>query len=183
MALDVIAGILIILFFIRGYMKGIIVAAFSVLAIILGIICSLKLSGLLATYLLDKGYISSGWAQLVSYIVLFATVVLCVRLLAKAIEKSMEAFMLGWVNRSLGGLLYVFIAIMAWSTILWLGNEMKIIKQEQIAASKTYQYIVPVAPWVADKTGELWPMAKDVFIELESFFNHVNLPQDVDTAG
>lgn len=41
MALDVIGIILIVLFFIRGYMKGLIVALFSVLAILLGIVCVL----------------------------------------------------------------------------------------------------------------------------------------------
>ncbi len=185
MALDIIAITLIIIFFIRGYMKGIIVAAFSMLAIILGIICSLKLSETLASYLLEKGYVSDGWAQLVSYIILFATVVLLVRLIAKAIETSMNAVMLGWVNKSMGGLLYSFMAMMAWSTLLWLGNEMKIVKQEQIAESKTYEYVAPISPWVIDKVGILWPMAKEVYADLETFFNNTNeyLPPHVDTTG
>jgi len=185
MALDIITITLIIIFFIRGYMKGIIVAAFSMLAIILGIICSLKLSETLASYLLEKGYVSTGWAQLVSYIVLFAAVVLLVRLIAKAIETSMSAIMLGWVNKSMGGLLYSFIAMMAWSTLLWLGNEMKIVKQEQIAASKTYEYVAPVSPWVINKVGMLWPMAKEVYADLETFFDNTNgyLPPYVDTTG
>lgn len=79
MALDIIGIILIILFFIRGYMKGIIVAAFSLLAIVLGAICALKLSHLLAEWLFKKGYITSGWGQLISYIILFLVVVVLVR--------------------------------------------------------------------------------------------------------
>ncbi len=167
MLLDIIAITLIIIFFIRGYMKGIIVAAFSVLAIVLGIICALKLS------------------ELISYIILYVGVVWGVRLLAKAIESAMQAVMLGWVNKGLGGLFYAFIATMAWSALQWLGSEMKIVTPEMIAESKTYEYIQPVAPWVADKVGYLWPMAKEVFSDLELFFNNVNeyIPQHVDTTG
>lgn len=184
MILDIIAITLIILFFIRGYMKGIIVAVFSVLAIVLGIFCALKLSELLASYLFQQGWVTSGWAQIISYIVLFIGVIWLVRLLAKAIETSMEAVMLGWVNKSLGGLFYAFMAIVAWSTLLWLGNEMKITKPKDIAASKTYPYIAPLAPWVGDKLGHLWPMTKEVFGDLELFFDEVNehIPQHVDTA-
>lgn len=185
MVLDFIAITLIVIFFIRGYMKGIIVAAFSVLAIILGIICSLKLSERLATYLFEQGYVTSGWAQIVSYIILFTGVVLLVRLIAKAMQSAMEAVMLGWVNKGLGGLFYAFVAIVSWSTLLWLGNEIKFIKPEQKEASRTYEYIAPVAPYIATQTGTFWPMAKDVFADLQLFFENVNeqLPQDVDTAG
>ena len=51
--LDFVGLTIIIIFFIRGYMKGIVVALFSVLAVILGIICALKLSGLLGQWLLE----------------------------------------------------------------------------------------------------------------------------------
>ncbi|MCB9047575.1 MAG: CvpA family protein [Chitinophagales bacterium] len=185
MLLDIIAISLIIIFFIRGYMKGIIVAAFSVLAIVLGIIVSLKLSEVLATWLFEKGYVTSGWAQLISYIILFVGVVWGVRLIAKAIESAMQAVMLGWVNKGLGGMFYAFIVTMAWSALLWLGTEMKIVTPEMIAESKTYEYIQPLAPWVAAKVGYLWPMAKDVFSDLEHFFDNVNeyIPQHVGTAG
>lgn len=184
MALDIVGISLIILFFIRGYMKGFIVAAFSVLAILLGIICSLKLSEKLATYLLEKDIISSGWAPVLSYIILFIAVILLVNLVAKAIEKSLQAVMLGWANRALGGLLYAFLAAVLWSSLLWLGNKMHLIKPETIAVSKTYTYLEPVAPWFFDKVGVLWPMAKDVFGNLDEFFSDVNpkAPEHVDPA-
>ena len=103
MALDIIGVTLIIVFFIRGYMKGIIVAVFSVLAITLGIICSLKLSEKLASFLYEKGWVTSGWAQLVSYVLLFVAIVLIVRVVAKAIETSAKALMMGCINSGIGG--------------------------------------------------------------------------------
>lgn len=185
MALDIIAITLIVICFIRGYMKGIIVAAFSVIAVVLGIICALKLSERLATWLLQHNYVTSGWAQFVSYLLLFVGVVLAVRLLAALIEKSMETVMLGWINKSLGGLLYVFVGIVAWSTLLWLGDKMTLVSEQQKEKSKTYTYISPVAPRVAAQVGVLWPMSQKVFYDLEAFFEQVNLAlkEDVDTAG
>lgn len=184
MVLDIIAIILIIVFFIRGYMKGLIVAAFSILAIILGVFCALKLSERLASYMLEQGWVTSGWSQIISYIVLFVGVMLLVRLIARAIESALKAAMLGWINKTLGGVLYMGIAVLVWSTFLWLGREIGVISPELIKESKTYAYIEPVAPWLADKVGMLVPMVKEVFADLEFFFDSVNtyIPTDVDTA-
>jgi len=179
MALDVVGIILIILFFIRGYTKGFIVALFSVLAILLGIIVALKLSHTLAAWLLAKGYVTSGWAQLISYLVLFIVVVLIARLLQKAVE----GVMLGTVNKLIGGLLYAFLGAVLWSSFLWIGSHMHIITAEQIAASKTYSWLSALAPWFFEQVGKLLPFAKDTFSNLEHFFNTVNqkLPDHVGT--
>jgi membrane protein required for colicin V production len=183
MVLDIIGITLVIIFFIRGYMKGIIVAAFSVLAILLGVICSLKLSQTLASYILEKGYASSGWAPLIAYVVLFIIVVLLVRLIAKAFESSAKAMMMGWVNSSIGGFLYAFLAAVIWSSFLWLGNEMSLISEATIQESKTYSYAQPIAPWLFDKVGKIWPDVKNVFGNLQTYFDSINptAPTHVDT--
>ncbi len=181
MALDIVGITLIIIFFIRGYMKGIIVAAFSLLAILLGIICALKLSGALAAWLLEKEIITSGWAQLISYIVLFLGVVILVRFIAKLIEKSLQAVFLGLVNKLAGGLIYAFMAALVWSSLLWIGNQMHLLEPEAIAASKTYPYLSPIAPWVFDHIGKVLPFAKNIFADLQHYFDGVNqhLPEHV----
>jgi membrane protein required for colicin V production len=181
MVLDVIGIAIIILFFIRGYMKGFIIAAFSVLAILLGIICSLKLSHKLADYLLCKGWVTSGWSQVISYVVLFIGVVLVVRAIANAIEAALKLAMLGMVNRLVGGILYLFLAAIVWSIFLWIFNQLHVIKPETIAASKTYSWFAPIAPWVFEHIGKVWPFAKNIFADLQHFFGNVNktLPDHV----
>ena len=181
MVLDFIGITIIIIFFIRGYMKGIIVAVFSVLAVLLGIICALKLSGWLAQWLLEKGWVTSGWGQLISYAILFIGVMLLVRLVANLITKTLQVAMLGWVNGIIGGLLYAFMGAVIWSSLLWIVNQMHLISPETIAYSKTYKYLEPLAPWVFEPIGKLMPFARDVFSNLEQFFNNVNhnLPEHV----
>jgi membrane protein required for colicin V production len=184
MALDIIGIALVLLFFIRGYMKGLVVAIFSLLAIILGIICSLKLSGTLATFLQKHG-VSSGWVQIVSYIILFIAVFLLVRLLAKAVESALKVSALGWLNGLIGGLIYAFMMAFIWSSFLWLASQMNLIKPETIAASKTYPFFSKLAPWLFEKIGVIWPMVKNIFGDLQHSFGNVNskLPvPNVDTA-
>src|ERR1043166_7953936 len=127
MILDAIGIIIIILFFIRGYSRGFIVAIFSVIAILLGSICALKLSHVFAAWMLEKGYATSAWVMLIAYIVLFVGVVMLVRLVAKLIEKVAEGLMLGFINRLIGGGLYAFLGALVWSIFLWLAAHIQLI--------------------------------------------------------
>jgi membrane protein required for colicin V production len=185
MALDVVTAILLILFFIQGYRKGLVIAIFSLLGIILGIVCALKLSHLLADWLLKNNIITSGWGQFLSYLILFIGVVLLVRLIGKAIETAMQAMLLGIVNRIIGGLLYTFIAAFILSSIIWICVQMHIITEQTISASKTYPYISRMGPWVCEKAGNLLPFMKNTFTDLQHFFDHINqnTPKHVGAAG
>ncbi len=174
MILDVIGIIILILFFIRGYSKGIIVAVCSVLAILLGILVSLKLSQALSSWLQEKGYVTSGWVQVISYVILFIGVVLLVRLLAKLVQKAAESMMLGFVNKLIGGVLYVFLGTVLWSSLLWIGSRMNVIAPETIAASKTYAWLSQFAPWFFEQAGRLLPFVKDTFSKLDHFFDTIN---------
>jgi len=184
MTLDIIAVTIVILSFIRGYMKGIIVAAFSLLAVLLGIVCALSLSAKLSTYLLDKGFTSSALAPIIAYALLFIGVLLLVRLLAKFIEKVTGAVLLGWVNKIIGGVLYAFIGLTIWSSVLWLCNYAHLVTPETIVASRTYSYVEPLAPWVFGKVAHILPFARTTFDEMHHFFNGINqqLPEHVDPA-
>jgi membrane protein required for colicin V production len=162
-------------------MKGFVVAIFSVLAILLGMLCALKLSQAFASWMLAHGYITSGWAQVVSYILLFVVVVVLVRLIARLIEKALEGMMLGLINRLAGGILYTFVGVVLWSSLVWIGKHMNIVTPEAIAASKTYPWFSGIAPWFFEQAGKLIPFARDTFAQLEHFFNSVDqkTPADV----
>ena len=86
-------------------------------------------------------------------------------------------------SQTLGGGLYLFLGIVLWSSLLWIGAHMHIIGAEAIAGSKTYPYLSRVAPWFFDQVGKLVPYFKDTFGKLESFFDAVNkkIPGDVGT--
>lgn len=173
MAIDIIGIILIVLFFIRGYLKGFIVAIFSVLAILLGILCALKLSQSLSDWLLAKGYITSGWVTIISYVILFIGVVIIVNLLARLLQRAVEGLMLGTINRLLGGLFYAFLGIIFWSSLLWICARMNIISHQTLEGSKTYPLISGLAPWFFFEAGRLIPFVQDTFDKLEHFFDNI----------
>lgn len=183
MTLDLIAITLAFLLFVRGYKKGVIVALGSVLAILLGITCALSLSAKLSVYLFEKGFAGSALAPLISYAILFIGVVWIVRFLVRFLEKTTSAVLLGWVNKSIGGLLYVGLGMIIYSSVLWLCNSAHILSPETIVQSQCYKYLAPIAPWVFAHIGEVIPFAKNTFADMRHFFEGVNqqLPEHVGT--
>ena len=174
MVLDATGIIILILFFIKGYSRGLIFAAFSLIAVLLGIILALRFSQELATWMLAKGWVSSGWSLALSYILLFTVVVIVARLLAKLLRKALELMMLGIVDRIAGGIVFVCLGAILWSTMLWMGGRMHVITHEMIASSKTYGLLSQVAPYVFGFVGHLLPFAKDIFGNMQLFFDRIN---------
>ncbi len=183
MILDAIFLVFLILFLIRGYSRGIVVALFSVLAILLGVLGALKLSGTVSVLLFDGGSKGGRWAPLLAYVLVFTVIVLLVRMGAKLLQKSFEAVALGWVNRLTGALLYAFLISFVFSSVLWLCNQMGLIRPETKADSLTYGVIEPIAPKVFSLIGAFLPFAKHIFDDLSVFFDRVNqsIPPHVGT--
>lgn len=173
--LDLITITVLVLGFLRGYRKGVIVAVFSVIAVLLGILCALKLSHLLAAWLREHG-IGGTWAPLVAYVILFVGVGWIVRRGARAIEGLTKAVMLGFVNKLAGGVLYAFISAVVWSSVLWLAARVGVVTPEAAAASKTYAYMEPLAPKVYSGAGTVLPFARDVFGDLSDLFDKAAEP-------
>lgn len=174
MMIDFLSVIILALAFFRGWRKGIVVALCSLLGVVLGMLAALKLSGVLSTWMMAHGWVTSAWAQIISYVLLFLGVLWLVRIIAKAIETALKAAMLGLINRLVGALLYAFIGAFIWSSILWIGNRAHLIAPETLATSHTYAYFEPIAPWVFAHIGMVLPFAKDVFADLSHFFDGVN---------
>ncbi|MGC4058741.1 MAG: CvpA family protein [Chitinophagaceae bacterium] len=183
MSIDVIGIILAILFFIKGYSKGLIVALCSVIALLLGVVCAVSFSAKLALYLQDKGWASGAWAPLISYVVLFFAVLWGVRLLAKLIDNLGNTLLLGWANKLAGGLLYLGAVWIIYSSALWMCNRAHLIGAETMTTSRTYCFIEPAAPWFFSRVGRILPFAQHAFDNLHQFFDGVNqkLPEHVGT--
>lgn len=174
--LDFITVIVVTIGFIRGFRKGLIVAIFSVVALLLGILFALKLSQLLAAWMVEKG-VGGAWAPMLAYIALFVGVGWLVRRGGKAIESFSEAVMLGIVNKLAGGVLFAFIGAVVWSTVLWLAARVNLISPETKASSRTYAYIEPLAPATFEKAGVVLPFARDVFNELSNTLDRAAGPE------
>lgn len=173
MIVDILFAILLLLAVIKGWRRDLIIAVFSVIAIIVGIAAALKLSTLVAGWLKDSTNVSVQWLPFLSFAIVLIGVILLIRLGANLIEASLEVTLMGWVNRLGGMLLYIIVYTLAFSVLLFYATELKLIKEETIAQSVTYSKIQPLGPMVINTLGRLVPWFKDMFTELEGFFDHI----------
>jgi membrane protein required for colicin V production len=173
MLLDLIYAVIIVLAILHGYNRGLIVGLFSLVAIIIGLAAAMKLSIVAGKYIGQVIKISDEWLPVISFAIVFILVVLLVRWGASAIQKAVEMVMLGWVNKIGGILFYVAIYTIVFSVLLFYAEQVKILQPETINKSVTYSFIQPWGPKVIDGFGSIIPVFKNMFGELEQFFDGV----------
>ena len=171
MLIDLALATLLVIAIFKGYQKGFIIAVFSIIAFIVGLAAALKFSAVVAGWLQNSVHISAKWLPFIAFAVVFFTVVLLVRVGAKLIEKSIQAVMLGWLNRVGGIILYAVLYIIILSIFIFYAQKLQLLQVAAIESSQTYPYIQPWGPEVMDNFGRLIPIFKDMFTELGEFFN------------
>jgi len=174
MIIDVIFLICTVIFFIKGYGRGIVVALFAVFAIVAGVLGALKLSGTVSAMLFQEGEKGGKWMPFLSYLIVFLLIVWLVRMGAGLIQRSVEKVSLGWFNRLCGAILYVFLVCFVFSSMLWLFDRMGVINPETKSSSHVYPLVEPLAAKVFSMLGYILPFAKHIFDDLAGFFDHVN---------
>lgn len=162
----------------KGLQRGLIVAVFSLVAFIVGLAAALKLSAVAAVYLQEQWDVSTKWAPVLSFALVFLVVVLLIRIAANLIETTVEIALLGWVNKLGGVLLYMVLYTIIFSILLFFAVQLKMVSDETLQASVCYAFIEPWGPVVMNGFGRLIPVFRDLFTELEDFFG--NLSQKID---
>jgi membrane protein required for colicin V production len=174
MLIDFTFAALLILAFIKGYQKGLIIAIFSIIAFIVGLAAALKLSTAVAAYLKGSLSVSAKWMPFIAFAIVFFVVVILIRLGASLVEKTFQAVMLGWVNRIGGIVLYAALYTIILSIFIFYAEKLQLLQPEAIKNSQTYHFIQPWGPMLMDNFGKLIPVFKDMFTELGNFFNSVS---------
>jgi len=174
MLLDLIFAVILVFAIIRGYQRGLVVGLFSLVAVIIGLAAAMKLSTVVAAYIGKAVKVSDEWLPIISFAVVFLLVILLIRVGAKAIEKTVEVAMLGWINKIGGIILFVTIYITVFSVLLFYAEQVKIIQPETINKSVTYSFVQPWGPKAIDGFGSIIPIFKDMFGDLEQFFDGVS---------
>lgn len=166
-------GILLLAAF-KGMKKGLIVALFSFIALIVGLAAALKLSAYVAEYLKGTVNLSARWMPLLAFLLIFLAVALVARVMAKIIESAAETMMMGWANKLGGFILFGILYTIIFSVVLFYLSKMQLLSAESFQDSKSYSFIKPWGPWIIDSIGSWWPAFKDLFKQLESFFGQIS---------
>jgi membrane protein required for colicin V production len=156
----------------KGYSKGLVVAIFSFAGIFIGLAAAIKLSAAVAVWLQKSTNLSGYWLPFLSFIMVMIAVVFLVKIASKIVEKTVQFALMGWVNKLGGILLYTLLYISILSVVLFYFDKMHLLKEETIATSKTYFFIEPIAPKVIAGFGKIIPFFKDMFHQLETFFEN-----------
>lgn len=173
MTIDIIFFVLMALAVFKGYSKGFIVALFSVVGFFIGLAAALKLSSYVAQQLSGSLSVSSKWLPVLSFMLVFIAVLLLVRLGARMIQGGVEMVMLGWLNRIAGIVLFALLYSILYSVFLFYAVQLKLFSEETIATSNIYNYIQPLGPKLIDSLGTIIPWFKDMFAQLQQFFETV----------
>ena len=175
MTVDIVVLILIALALFKGFSRGLIMAIFSFAAFFIGLAAALKLSATVANYLRESSdRVPSAWWPVIAFIAVFLIVALIVRLLGTVVEKSVELATLCWINKLGGFLVYMVLYLLIFSVVLFYLSEMHWIKADTLNNSKLYPYIAPWGPWTMAGLSRLIPAFRDVFTDLQDFFDHVD---------
>ena len=173
MLIDVTFAIIMVLAIIKGFSKGLIVGIFSLLAFIIGLAAALKLSALVAQYLENSTGATAMWLPVLSFALVFILVALLVRLGAALIRKTISLAMLGWADRIGGIIFFMIMYTIIFSIFLFFADKTSLIKTETILTSRVYNYVSPWGPSVINNLGKIVPVFKDLFIQLQEFFEKI----------
>jgi membrane protein required for colicin V production len=174
MIIDLICIVLLVFAIYKGMQKGLVVAAFSFLGIIIGMAAALKLSAVVAGALKSYTHINAGWLPFAAFLFTLIAVWLLVRMGAALLETAFEMAFLGWFNKLAGVLLYGILYLTLFSILLFYANKLQLFSTTELSASKTYSYIEPLGPAVMKLFSNLLPMMKGVFDELSAFFGSLS---------
>ncbi len=170
MIIDIAFLLVMIIAVFKGFSKGFVVGIFSFIAFIIGLAAALKLSAVVAQHLQTASGVSGKWMPFLAFSLVFIVVVLLVNIGAKIIRKTISMAMLGGLDRLAGILLYIIIYTIIFSVLLFFAEKMALLKPETIEASKVYGFVAPWGPAVINNLGKIIPVFKDLFMELQAFF-------------
>jgi membrane protein required for colicin V production len=173
MIIDVLFIIILFFAIYKGWRNGFVVAILSVVGLIIGLVAAVKLSAIIASHLKDSTNISVRWLPFISFVIVFIAVMLIIRLVASLITKTMEVVALGWANKLAGIILYAVTYTIILSVILFYIQKVHIISDQSIEQSHLYGFIEPFGPAAINGIGRVLPWFKDMFTQLELFFDNV----------
>ena len=150
--IDVILAVIFLYSAYRGFKKGLIVQAASLVALLLGIYGAIHFSDYTARLLSEKLELTSSYLPIISFAVTFIAIVIIVHLFAGLIESLLKAVALGFVNRLLGLSFAVIKSAFIISIILVIVNGINrrssILPKQMVEESILYKPVSKFAPTI-----------------------------------
>jgi membrane protein required for colicin V production len=165
--IDIIIVVLLVLAGVKGFMRGMIVELFAILAFIFGLYAAIEFTAPVSI----KYFGNSDYFSIVSigiFILIFLGLTLIINLLAKLLKKAVDFTFLGTFDNLLGAAIGVFKWALIMSVIIWIINSVGLkLSGEKIDESRIFPYIEEVGPRTFKFVSGLIPFFNDIFDSLE----------------
>jgi membrane protein required for colicin V production len=146
--IDLILILIILLFAIQGFRKGLIYEIASLAGLILGIYASFHFAGYLEGYLAEYLNVPEKYSAVTAFILIFLLVVIVLHLVGKIIENIIDLVALGFLNKLAGSVFGLAKGIVLLSLAFLVLNHFdnELISKENREESFLYKPIESVAP-------------------------------------
>lgn len=168
--IDIVFLILMALAIWKGYSKGLVVALFSFVGMILGMLLALKCSAVVAVWLGEETKLDAKWLPFLAFLLIIISVYFGVRILAALVQKSLEFAMLGWANRIGGILLYALWYCSLLTLVLFYADKLQLLSADAKANSQFYQFMHGFAKPLLSFIADALPFIKNILQQLSDFF-------------
>lgn len=169
---SVILLILAILAIYKGWTQGLVMAVFTFVSYFIALALAFQLSGWLAGQLHEKGEGQDRFYGFLAFVLVMIAGILAVRLLGKLVEGAVKALMLGFVNRLLGVILFLFIYITLFSVTLFFAAKLGLFGGDShpgyLDTLKAY------GRWMVGMSSEWIPAVKNLFNDSIQFIKQNN---------
>jgi membrane protein required for colicin V production len=156
--IDYFVLVILVLFAIRGYFKGVIIGLATIGALVLGVYIATRFSWFFDKTLMEYLHPSPRWLHILSFTVTFLLVVLIVILVAKLTERFVSVIGMGFFNHLGGALLGIAKGAILVSILIFLLIRVdpaeKWIPAKDKKASYCYERIGKVFPGLMKTLGE-----------------------------
>lgn len=151
--IDIAVSLLLLLSAFHGYRRGFVMAIFSLLALILGIIGAVYFSDVVANWLMKEDLMSQQLVHLVSFLITFVAILIGINLAGKGLHKAFDMAALGLFNRIVGS----FFALVRTALVLsflfyafeYFNHKWNMLEDRTILKeSKTYYPMEQTAEWM-----------------------------------
>ena len=134
----------------KGFTRGFILQAASLIALILGVYGAIRSSGLVTAILIEKTGSHGENMRLIAFTITFLGIVIGIHFLARLLEKLLEFIALSGMNRIFGILFnlakYAFLISCCLAVINSINQKIHFIPQKKIDDSKLYVPLSVIAP-------------------------------------
>jgi membrane protein required for colicin V production len=163
--LDLLAGTVLILALLQGYRNGLIKAIISFFSLMIGVVLAFQFAGFIAGQLKIYTKITSYWLPFISFIIVLIGVMLILRWMTGLLQQTADWLMLGWLNKLLGMVLYIFIYGTILSALIYFMALLGVIEKSTMDAALTYNYLAKWWPYFMAKLSEWLPFIKQTLAQ------------------